>query len=170
MIYVGVVAHHVLGEEEWGRLRKIRLTALNESPRAFLSTYAKEQAFGEQDWRAEFSRGEWNIEVRGGEAVALVGVTRERGTPPGECYLEYIWVSPGFRRRGVATDLVKNVLQRLLVLGFGTIWLWILDGNEPARCLYEKCGFSSTGTRQRPDQDSSRCEELMQLTFPGRLQ
>lgn len=106
-------------------------------------------------------RGEWTVEMRNDEPIALVGVTREQGTPPDECYLEYMWVSPGFRRRGVATDLIETVLRCLLNRGFVTIWLWVLDGNEPARRLYEKCGFISTGLTQRPHRNPRRSEERM---------
>jgi len=157
-----------MDEREWTILREMRLAALRESPGAFLSSYSEELAFEEQKWRAEFERGEWTIEIRNDQPIALVGVTREQGTPPDECYLEYLWVSPGFRRRGVAMDLVKNVLRRLLNRGFVTIWLWVLDGNEPARRLYEKCGFTSTGLTQRPYRSPSRSEELMRLIFRQR--
>jgi RimJ/RimL family protein N-acetyltransferase len=164
-----------MDEEEWVMLRDMRLDALRESPRAFLSSHSEESAFGEQKWRAEFVRGEWTIEIRNDKPIALVGVTREQSTPQDECYLEYMWVRPGFRHRGVATDLLKAVLRRLLNRGFVTIWLWVLDGNEPARRLYEKCGFTSTGLTQRPHRSPSRSEELMRLIFrhrshPGREQ
>jgi ribosomal protein S18 acetylase RimI-like enzyme len=157
-----------MDEGEWVILREMRLAALRESPGAFLSSYSDESAYEEQKWRAEFRRGEWTIEVRNDKAIALVGITREQCTPPNECYLEYMWVSPGFRRRGVATDLIKNVLRRLLNRGFATIWLWVLDGNEPARRFYEKCGFISTRQIQRPHRSPSRSEELMSLTFRQR--
>jgi RimJ/RimL family protein N-acetyltransferase len=158
----------MMDEREWVTLREVRLAALRESPDAFLSSHSEESAFEEQKWRAEFVRGEWTIEIRNDEPIALVGVTREQGTPPDECYLEYMWVSPGFRRRGVATDLIKTVLRHLLNRGFVTIWLWVLEGNEPARRLYEKCGFTSTGLTQRPPRGLSRSEELMRLIFRQR--
>lgn len=157
-----------MNEGEWIILRDMRLAALRESPGTFLSSYSKESAYEEQDWRAEFGRGEWTIEVRNDKAIALVGVTREQDTPPDECYLEYMWVRPGFRRCGVATDLIKTVLRHLLNRGFVTIWLWVLEGNEPARRLYEKCGFTSTGLTQRPHRGLSRSEELMRLIFRQR--
>jgi hypothetical protein len=75
----------------------MRLAALHESPGSFLSSYSEEFAYEEQEWRAEFVRGEWTIEIRNDTPIALVGVTREQGTPPDKCYLEYMWVSPGFR-------------------------------------------------------------------------
>lgn len=171
---VGILWHtsgmalYILNEGEWRRLRKVRLAALRESPGAFLSTYSEQLTFREREWRTEFIRGEWITEVRNGATIALVGAVREQETPPDQCYLEYVWVSPRFRRRGVATTLVKGVLLRLLNLGFTTIWLWVLDDNEPAKRLYEKCGFRSTAITQRPEQDPSRSEELMKLSFHRR--
>lgn len=162
------MAPHILNEEDWDRLREIRLAALHESPIAFLSTYSEELTYQERKWRAEFARGEWVIEVRNNEAIALVGVTQEQDAPPDECYLEYLWVSPGFRRRGIATALVKNTLRRLLNLGFAAVRLWVLDGNESAKHFYESCGFSSTALIQRPDQDPSRSEELLRLSLHER--
>jgi ribosomal protein S18 acetylase RimI-like enzyme len=157
-----------LDEDEWPRLRKARLTALKEAPDAFLSSYKRELRYGEEDWRAEFSRGEWTLMTRYGRLVGLIGATREVATPPSECYLEYLWVSPEFRRSGVASDLIKIVLKRLIKSGVTTVWLWILEGNEPARRLYEGLGFVSANKRQPLPDNPSRHEELMRLDIHRR--
>jgi ribosomal protein S18 acetylase RimI-like enzyme len=154
-------AVRVLLEREWTWLRDIRLTALKDSPEAFLSNYEREHAYSESDWLAEFCRGEWVIDLRHGEAIGLIGTTREPVTPTNECYLEYMWISPLYRRQGVATDMLENVLKRLASSGVDTIMLWTLDGNEPARRFYEKRGFASTLKRQPLPGDPGRCEELM---------
>lgn len=161
----GVLRAQVLTEDVWFRLRDVRLTALRESPRAFLSSYERELAYGEDEWRAEFSRGEWTIAVGQGRAVGIIGATREVSTPSIECYLEYMWVSPEFRRTGVAASLIGTVLGRLLNSGIVTVWLWIVDGNEPARRFYERFGFVSTNERQSFPNNSSRSEERMRLTL-----
>ena len=70
------MAPHIMNEEEWVVLREMRLAALQESPTAFLSSYSEESAYKEQEWRAEFERGEWTIEVRNDKKIALVGITR----------------------------------------------------------------------------------------------
>jgi hypothetical protein len=57
------MAPHIMNEEEWVVLREMRLAALQESPTAFLSSYSEESAYKEREWRAEFERGEWTIEV-----------------------------------------------------------------------------------------------------------
>ncbi len=155
----------VLTEGEWFRLRDVRLTALSESPGTFLSSYERELSYGEGEWRAEFSRGEWTIAVDHGQAVGLLGATHEVDTPSRERYLEYMWVSPEFRRTGVASTLIRTVLSQLLSSGIITVWLWILDSNEAAQQLYERSGFVSTNEKQPLPNDSSRSEERMRISL-----
>jgi ribosomal protein S18 acetylase RimI-like enzyme len=153
----------VLTENDWTRLRDIRLTALRADPAAFLSSYETEAAFAEQQWREQFSRGDWNVMRAGALDVGLVGVTREPDTPSRECYLEYLWVARGFRRRGVATLLLRAVLDRLRDSGVQTVWLYILDGNDPAMRLYEGFGFQSTNEHQELPDHPAGSEERMRL-------
>jgi ribosomal protein S18 acetylase RimI-like enzyme len=154
----------VLTEDDWPRLRSIRLSALRGDPLAFLATYEREAAYTEPKWRQEFSRGDWNV-VRTADDhdVGLVGATREPGTSLHECHLEFLWVAPGSRRNGVATMLLRTVLDGLRDSGVRTVWLWILNGNDPALQLYQQFGFQSTNERQPLPDDPARSEERMQL-------
>jgi ribosomal protein S18 acetylase RimI-like enzyme len=153
----------VLTEDEWPRLRGIRLSALRDDPLAFLSTYERELDYDEQRWRQEFSRGEWNVMLADDQDIGLVGATREPGTPQHECHLEFLWIAPKSRRIGTATMLLKTVLDRLQESGMRTVWLWILSGNDPALCLYEQFGFQSTNERQPLPDSPDRSEERMRL-------
>ena len=153
----------VLTENDWPRLRSIRLSALRDDPLAFLATYESEARYTERRWREEFSRGEWNVMLASGQDVGLVGATREPGVPPHECHLEFLWIAPGSRRTGAATLLLRTVLDRLRDSGVRIVWLWILNGNDPARRLYEQFGFQSTNERQPLPNDPARTEERMRL-------
>jgi RimJ/RimL family protein N-acetyltransferase len=142
-------------------LRDIRLTALRESPQAFLSTYGRERVYEDYHWRAEFDRGDWNIGFCAGEPISLLGVTRDDETPADACYLEYLWVAPRYRRLGVALRMIKVILDRLSEAGVRTVFLWVLDGNDIAIQVYERAGFVRTNHSQpaRP----GRTEERLQL-------
>ena len=98
-----------------------------------------------------------------GQAVGLVGATREPDMPPHECHLEFLWIAPGSRRTGVATMLLRTVLDRLRDAGVRTVWLWILNGNDPALSLYQQFGFQSTNEVQALPDDPVRTEERMKL-------
>jgi ribosomal protein S18 acetylase RimI-like enzyme len=78
-------------------------------------------------------------------------------------YLEYIWVAPESRRSGVASMLLRTVLDHLRDPGVLTVWLWILDGNERAMRLYRRFGFLSSSERQPLTGDPPRSEERMRL-------
>jgi len=157
----------LLRPDEWRALRNIRLSALRESPHAFLPTYQKESGYDEPRWRREFTRGDWYVGVaRVGsvdEQVGIAGITREHDTPPNQCFLEYVWIVPEFRRQGVAFNMVNEVLDRLKLSGVQTVFLWVLDGNDAAMRLDELLGFVRCNHRQPLKELPGRSEELMQL-------
>lgn len=153
----------VLTENEWPRLRYLRLAALRDHPAAFLSSHEREEAYGEQRWRQEFSRGQWNIMIAADKEIGLLGVTREKAMPEQECYLEYLWVAPEFRRLGVGSLLLRTVLDRLRKSGVHTVWLYILNGNHAAMRFYQKFGFQSTNERELLPDHPAGSEERMKL-------
>ena len=152
-----------LTEDEWPRLRDIRLSALQDYPSAFLSRYEREAAYGEQRWRQEFSRGAWSILLADGKEIGLLGVTRELAMSSQECYLEFLWIARGFRRKRAASTLLRTVLNCLRDSGVHTVWLYILKGNEGARHLYETFGFQSTNEWQLLPDHPAGSEHRMKL-------
>lgn len=159
----------LLTADEWVELRYIRLAALRESPQAFLSTHQREIVYDADRWRAEFTRGKWYIGILARKPVSLLGVTRARDMPIHECYLEYLWVSPEYRRSGIALGMLTAVLERLRAATVRTVFVWVLDGNEVARQLYERIGFVSSNHRQPLAARPGRSEEKLILTLqpPG---
>ncbi len=152
-----------LTPDEWPRLRDIRLTALRESPHAFLATYEKERLYGQDEWLAEFDRGSWHVGLVESEPVSLLGVTREPDTPSDECFLEYIWVSPKYRRSRIAFEMLGSVIDGLRSSGVRTVFLWVLDGNDAAVHLYQQVGFVRTNHSQPLAARPGRSEERMRL-------
>ena len=80
--------------------------------------------------------------------VALVsghvaGFLVTRTVAPGEHEVLNMAVAPVFRRRGVATVLLKNALSRLE----GALFLEVRESNQAARLLYRRLGFSEAGLR-----------------------
>ena len=155
----------LLTSHDWHTLKKIRLSALRDSPDVFLHSYDEENEYDETKWRGEFIRGDWYVRIATGrspdEPVGLVGITREPSTQ--RRFLEYLWVAPECRGRGVAFNMINYVLGLLRTSAVRTVFLWVLDNNAPAMRLYKRIGFVSCDYRQPLEDRPERSEELMQL-------
>lgn len=64
-----------------------------------------------------------------------------------EGYITNVAVSPAFRRRGIAKQLVQALQEKSEDLSF--ITLEVRVSNAPAIALYEQCGFAPVGTRKK---------------------
>lgn len=52
------------------------------------------------------------------------------------------------RRKGIGRALLEQVLQRWRAEGVRHVYLEVKSTNQPARALYEACGFTEYGTRR----------------------
>jgi GNAT superfamily N-acetyltransferase len=91
--------------------------------------------------------------------VALAGGFWE-DTEPDIAELVSMWVSPPARGKGYGSALIAAV-NEWAVAGGWTLALWVTDGNQPARTLYEAEGFVATGERQPLPSDPERDELRM---------
>lgn len=151
-----------LAPHQWQLLKEVRLNALHESPDAFLATFEEENQFDDGRWLSEFDRGSWLVGYENGRPISLLGCTRLEKSASAEFYLEYLWVSPECRQRGIAYRMLQHAVERLRADGVTTAYLWILDGNDAAARLYRRAGFVSTNEWE-PLPERPGGEERMQL-------
>ena len=131
----------LLTPEDWQTYREIRLAMLHESPGAFGSRYADAVTFEEDTWRGRLTSCDHHLAEVDGRAVGAAGLSVEDGVGD----LIGMWVRPQARGRSVGALLVQAVLDRAAVLGCDRVRLDVVDGNGPARRLYERMGFVATG-------------------------
>jgi GNAT superfamily N-acetyltransferase len=155
-----MVAVREVRPDEWETLREIRLAALREASYAFGSTYGREAAFTEQNWRDRLTSRSVTFFAgteTGPEPVGLAGVFEEDGTAD----LVSMWVRPSARGQHVGETLVAASVDWARVHGHGTLYLWVTDSNTAARKLYARCGFTPTGESQPLPSDPSLPEIRM---------
>jgi ribosomal protein S18 acetylase RimI-like enzyme len=145
--------------DDWKLLRDVRLDALSEAPYAFGSTYDREAAFTEEQWRMRVT--DRSVTFFGysdpgllnnpldpasteGDPAGLAGVYVKDGTAE----LVSMWVRPSARGQGVGQVLVRAAVRWAQERGYPALYLWVTDTNDSARRLYERCGFTPTGERQ----------------------
>ena len=148
--------------DEWRAWRDVRLAALADAPGAFASSLAREQAYGEADWRT------WLHPERGLKAVASAGTTGVGlvgawipGDRHGAVELYSMWVDPAWRGRGVGDLLVTEVLGWARGNHHKRVDLWVVEGNRAAERLYERHGFRATDEYQAHPNDPAVREFVM---------
>jgi ribosomal protein S18 acetylase RimI-like enzyme len=139
--------------------RDLRLRALQDSPNAFSSTYARESQFMEEDWnaRAEQLDGERGIGfLATDDGIACgMGIGLRSQDDARSADLLAMWVSPEHRRCGIGRKLVDAVLAWALRRGVHVIRLMVTCDNAPAIGLYQSLGFSMTGQTKPHTHDPS---------------
>jgi ribosomal protein S18 acetylase RimI-like enzyme len=158
----GMVVVRQVGPDEWELLRDVRLAALAEAPYAFGSTYAREAAFTEEQWRGRLASRAVTLfafadELADGQPAGLAGVYEEDGVAD----IVSMWVRPAARGHGVGEALVMAAADWAKARDHETLYLWVTESNDAARKLYERCGFTVTGERQPLPSDPSLDEVRM---------
>jgi ribosomal protein S18 acetylase RimI-like enzyme len=145
---------------EWRLFRELRLEALRESPNAFGSTLAREEAFTEQEWITRLALGAASpldqplVAEDSGRAVGLAWV-RIDATDLSTATLYQVWVHPEYRRRGIGQRLLAFAVAWAKEAGATTLVLSVACGPDSAIEFYRRAGFMDVGkpTRLRPDSD-----------------
>jgi GNAT superfamily N-acetyltransferase len=133
---------HLVAADSWRTWRETRLRALRDSPDAFGSTYEREAAFTEADFRARL--GVVGCSVLATTAGGPVGMAGGFLDLPRWCHVVAMWVEPAWRGHGVGRALLDRVVTWADEHGLRS-HLDVTVGNDTARVFYERAGFVGTG-------------------------
>lgn len=136
-----------VGTDDWQRLRDVRLRALATDPDAFLETVEDARTFPDERWRQRAQPSEHRVtfvDERDGVFDAMVSAFLDDDAHT--VHLVGMWVAPDLRGRGVARELVEQIIQWSRRHGRVRVVLSVEGGNPRAARLYEKCGFIERDT------------------------
>lgn len=112
--------------------------------------------FFPQAWERPWSSGEFSalLATPGcfGHLLIDAGHAQARGlvllrAAADEAEILTIGVAPDCRRQGGGARLLEQAMTDCAARGVRTLYLDVAADNEPARRFYERCGFTTTGTR-----------------------
>jgi len=83
----------------------------------------------------------------------------------GEWEIENVVVAAGCLRRGTASQLIQELIDRARNDSATSIFLEVRESNLPARSLYERHGFRETGRRRAYYRDPEEDAILYALKF-----
>jgi len=131
--------------DEGELFKRMRLTALRESPFAFASTYKAALRRSPESWSEQANSTAQGsdrctfIAFSDDSPIGIAALYRTEENDVGE--LLQVWVSPEHRGKGVARDLMDAVFQWASANGFRTAVATIGKGNMRARRFYQQYGF-----------------------------
>jgi GNAT superfamily N-acetyltransferase len=146
-------------------LAGLRLRALADAPYAFGSTHAEELRRSADEWaelarrRATGEREATFFAHLGDQPVGLVGGFVHDGAEAVD--LVAMWVAPDARRHGAARALIQAVEDWTRQAGYDEVRLWVTEGNDSARALYETSGFVATADVETLRSDPTRTQQRM---------
>ena len=143
-----VVLCHELSPDEWSRLREIRLASLLESPEAFGSSYEREIAFTEKEWRELFNLNSYLVASIDGKDIAMMFLERLRGDFGATCWVGGCWSNPQYRGIGALRSMFDYVDSVKDQKGWQIQGLGVFIVNKSAIAAYEKLGFKAMGEVQ----------------------
>jgi ribosomal protein S18 acetylase RimI-like enzyme len=145
--------------------KAVRLRALQDSPFAFGSTYARESEFTDDEWlrRAENwdgVRGAGFLAMDESGACGIVGSFLDESDRT-KARLVSMWTAPTHRMLGVGTLLVRAAENWARSAGAKTMSLMVTSNNQSAQLFYERLGFTFTGVSEPWPNDPAFFEHEM---------
>ena len=152
--------------------KAVRLRALQDSPFAFGSTYARESQLSDDEWlrRAE----NWNgvkgagfLAIDEKQACGLAGSFLDE-KDPARARLVSMWIAPTHRMRGVGALLVRAAEDWARQAGAANMHLMVTSHNPSAQSFYQRLDFTFTGLREPWPNDPAFFEFEMSrsIVFP----
>lgn len=125
--------------------RAVRLAMLLDTPLAFGSTFAREVALTDEQWRDRMQDSHGWMAFDGGLPVGSVTLFQAPDQPKDEAYLVGMWVAAHARGRGVADALVAALVDDARASGLRRLVLDVGADNTRAAGFYQRAGFVATG-------------------------
>jgi ribosomal protein S18 acetylase RimI-like enzyme len=124
----------------------------------------------EAAWRQVLAEGrsELLVAVEGDRVVGFVsfGPCRDQAAPPDRGEVWAIYVAPRAWSTGVGQALWRAASERLKTLGFLSVSLWVIEGNERARRFYWAAGFNvEAGSEKEFELGGARLREVRMVAL-----
>lgn len=159
-----------MAADDWQTIRSVRLRALSDAPSAFGSSYEQQSRESDEQWIERVQQltdpqhaGTWLAWLHDEPAGMVVGVRDNKVID--RAWLVSMWVAPNVRRLGVGQQLIQSAIDWGSEQQIQALHLHVTDGNEPAKGLYQRVGFSMTGETMPHPRLEDLVEHEMKYVF-----
>ena len=127
-------------EKDWRDLKQIRLESLKEAPMAFGTSFESAATISDKEWQDRAGNRmvmTYFMAYMDTHPIGLIGGVAGHE----EYHIISMWVKPGYRRKGIAAQLLDVACSHARENGFNEAVLMVSRENTAASALYEKKGF-----------------------------
>ncbi|QNI36557.1 GNAT family N-acetyltransferase [Edaphobacter albus] len=129
--------------------KTVRLRALQDTPLAFGSTYARESQMADEEWLIRVTRltngRDIGFLARSNGSYAGLALCLADESDPEKGQVVSMWVAPEARRLGVGRQLIEKIAVWAADKGIKTLLLMVTSVNDSAVEFYRSIGFVMTG-------------------------
>lgn len=151
-------------------LRRMRLSAIADSPGEFTSTLQQAEAHDAHHWDAAAdlnASGASHATFFAEADDQVIGMLGGYVMAAGVVNLVGLWSAPGYRDIGVAAALIDAMAEWAIRSGAVQLRLWVVERNEHSRRFYEGRGFTATGAMMPYELDPAIGEVEMSRELPA---
>lgn len=157
--------------DEWPLLKRVRLAALSDSPKAFSETIDEVMQHPDTTWQERASGGSsfCAIAINGAEPVGMaVGILDSKD--PTMAYLVAMWVAPPQRGTTTARALVECVESWAVEFRCRVMIAGVKSCNARALAFYRKCGFATHMGEQHQHHAVHGCDTVLSKKLTKRTE
>jgi ribosomal protein S18 acetylase RimI-like enzyme len=164
-----MVTLHQIAQPLAANYKAVRLRALQDTPSAFGSTYARESQFTESEWQQRTANlcTPHSIGYLAHHQEEYCGIAAAffKEQNPQHAELVSMWVAPEHRHTGTGRLLVEAIESWARKTGAYTLQLMVTSNNLSAIAFYQRLGFTPTGRTEPYPNDPTLIEYEMSKTL-----
>jgi RimJ/RimL family protein N-acetyltransferase len=157
----------LITDNQFARLRELRLAALRESPDWFAGDFAAESARSDEEWLEVLRRDYWFALLEDEKPVGLMAISDREAGRGTDCWLFSCWINPAYRGQGLLHLLMKRFDDECQLHGWRVQGLGVWPENVVAIKAYERIGFEQSGEPKPSRIKPGQFYQLMRRTLPN---
>ena len=148
----------LLSQDEWERLKAIRIRALIENPEAFGAALVEVEAQSREAWLKLFEKEDYLVASINGMDVGMLYIEVLNGDHGATCWIGGCWTDPSYRGNGVMRALFNYIDHHAKEKDWVRQGLGVWIDNLLAIKAYESLGFTFAGEKM----PGSRADKFFQ--------
>lgn len=154
----------LLRQDEWERLRSIRLRALKENPEAFGADFKEVESRSREEWLKDYNKEDYLVASIDGVDVGMLYIEVLNGDHGATCWIGGCWTDPAFRGNGVMRALFDYIDNHAQEKGWIRQGLGVWVDNLGAINAYKSLGFTFAGEKMPGSQEGKYFQHMVRDT------